>query len=326
MIENESPLILAVDDDPTNLLLLTKILTKSGYRAAQANSGAECLEYVSRTPPDLILLDIRMPQMDGFEVCRRLQDSDATADIPVMFLTAEGRSDENVSKGFGVGATDYITKPFSRVDVLARIQLVLKQRAVQESYKQLANKDPLTGLDNRRRLYERLAEVMSDSQRHGRPVAVVMIDLDHFKHVNDTYGHDFGDDVLVGFARLLQTQCRLEDEICRFGGEEFILVMSDTPLDSAESVVERLRQIWEQTIFETPEGHEIRLTASFGLAGSLPGEGPVQGDDLIKRADQAVYAAKAAGRNRWVRFDRIRADSSPHHTTQAAGVNGNGRR
>ncbi len=310
MPENDAALILAVDDDPTNLLLLSKILSKAGYRVAQANNGAECLDYVGTTIPDLILLDIRMPEMDGFEVCQRLKADDDTAGIPVMFLTAEGRSDENVTAGFGAGACDYITKPFGRADVLARIQLVLKQREVQESYKKLANKDPLTGLDNRRRLYERLVEMMSETHRHGRPLAVAMIDLDKFKRVNDAYGHDFGDHVLVEFARLMQIKSRLEDLPCRFGGEEFILVMPNTGFEEAVAVAERLRVSWSRTVFETPDGGRTSVTASFGIACALPDEGVVDGDDVIKRADEAMYAAKNSGRNRVVRADQMPPEST----------------
>lgn len=318
MPEHAAALILAVDDDPTNLLLLSKILSRAGYGVAQANSGAECLDYVSRTLPDLILLDIRMPEMDGFEVCQRLKADEATAGIPVMFLTAEGRSDENVTAGFGAGACDYITKPFGRADVLARIQLVLKQREMQESYKKLANKDPLTGLANRRRLYERLTEMMSEAHRHGRDLSLAMIDLDKFKGVNDAYGHDFGDHVLVEFARLMQAKCRLEDLPCRFGGEEFILAMPNSCLDEATSVAERLRISWSKTVFETPDGGRISVTASFGIACALPGEGPVDGDDVIKRADEALYAAKNSGRNRVVRADQMPAECTQPVTATAA--------
>ena len=300
-----APLILVVDDDPTNRLLLSKILSKSGYRVAEADCGAVGLAYLEDAIPDLILLNVRMPEMDGFEVCRRLKAVEATAEVPVIFITAEGRSDENVSEGFGAGACDYITKPFSRVDVLVRIQLTLKQRAVEETYKKLASKDPLTGLDNRRRLYERLAGVLSEATRRETLVSVAMIDLDKFKAVNDAHGHDLGDKVLKGFAELLQTHCRLEDVVCRFGGEEFLVVMPATESDGAFILAERLREKWEQTVFETPEGDQIRVTASFGLAISMPTEGPADGDDLIKRADQALYAAKEGGRNRIVRFEDL---------------------
>jgi len=296
---------LIVDDDPTNRLLLSKILSKNGFRVAEADCGAACLAYIEDAIPDLILLDVRMPEMDGFEVCRRLKAVEATAEVPVIFITAEGRSDENVSAGFGAGACDYITKPFSRVDVLARIQLTLKQRAVEETYKKLASKDPLTGLDNRRRLYERLTEVLSEATRREALVSAVMIDLDKFKDVNDAHGHDFGDKVLKRFAELLQTHCRLEDVVCRFGGEEFLVVMPGTEGDGALILAERLREGWEQTTFEVPDGDPIHVTASFGLSVSLPSEGPVDGDDLIKRADQALYAAKEGGRNRVVRFEDL---------------------
>ncbi len=301
--------ILVVDDDPTNILLLTRILTKSGYKVEKAQSGAECLEWVGRHSPDLILLDIRMPGMDGFEVCRRLKADAATARIPVMFLTAEGRSDENVSVGFGVGACDYITKPFSRIDVLARVQVVLRQQALQENYRQLAGQDPLTGLCNRRRAYERMVEVLSLATRHGEAVSVIMIDLDQFKSVNDSHGHAFGDEIIVRFARLLQTECRLEDVICRHGGDEFLLVLPNTSAEKATRLAERLGEIWAGKAVRAPDGRELHLTASFGIACSRLDEDTTDGQEIIQRADKAVYAAKKLGRNRVVRFDQIESDS-----------------
>lgn len=320
MITDEPPLILVVDDDPTNIMLLSHILKKSNYRVGQASSGRECLAYVEEAKPDLIILDIRMPEMDGFETCRRLKERPDVADVPVMFLTAEGRSDENVEAGFGAGAIDYITKPFSRADVLARIQLVLKQRQAEQTYRAMATKDPLTGLDNRRSLQERLNEMLSNATRHDRPLAVAMVDLDKFKSVNDTYGHDFGDQVLIGFAEMLRTKSRMEDVVCRFGGEEFVVAMPDTTLDTARSVAERLRIAWEQTTFQTPNGRDIHVTASFGVARAEQGEGPADMDSVLKRADIALYAAKHQGRNRVIVYDDTFQDADkPAHAATSAG-------
>jgi len=297
--------ILVVDDDPTNVLLLSKILTKEGHRVETARSGAECLELLQNELPDLILLDVRMPGMDGFEVCRRLKADTRTADIPVIFLTAEGRSDENVSAGFGAGACDYVTKPFSRVDVIARVQVPLRQRAVQRAYIQLAGQDPLTGLLNRRGASERMAEIFSYSSRHHEPVSIIMADLDKFKTLNDTFGHDFGDTVLIAFGELLQTDSRTEDVICRYGGEEFVIVLRNTDEDLAYSMADRFRCRWAEKVHKTSDGGIARVTASFGVASWQPGEGTPDWQDLLKRADMALYAAKNAGRNRVVRFGRI---------------------
>ncbi len=318
MTMDEPPLILVVDDDPTNIMLLSHILTKSGYRVGQAASGPEGLAYVEDTVPDLIILDIRMPEMDGFETCRRLKQNPDVADVPVMFLTAEGRSDENVEAGFGAGAIDYITKPFSRADVLARIQLVLKRRQAEQAYKAMATKDPLTSLDNRRSLQERLAEMLNEATRHDRPVSVVMIDLDKFKDVNDTYGHDFGDQVLIGFAQLLRAQCRMEDMTCRFGGEEFVVAMPNTTLETAQATAERLRIAWEHTAFQVPSGRDISVTASFGVTRAEPGEGPADMDSVFKRADVALYAAKHQGRNRVVVYDDTLSTSGSRQPAGAA--------
>ncbi len=319
VIDEEAPFILIVDDDPTNVHFLSHILTKSGYKVGKAASGDEALAFVEHTIPDLILLDVRMPEMDGFEVCRRLKTNDRTAGVPVMFLTAEGRNDENVSAGFGAGAIDYITKPFSRVDVLARIQLNIQQRDKEASYRKMANKDPLTELDNRRALDERLTTLLSEGRRHDRPVTVMMIDLDRFKDLNDSYGHDFGDQVLVGFAQLLRSQYRLEDVVCRFGGEEFVVVMSNTDLDKAVQAAERTRRALAQTAFRTPQDQQVHTTASFGLVCTHPGGGPWDRDDLLHRADEALYAAKRGGRNRLVRFDQMPTVSADASTAASTG-------
>jgi two-component system cell cycle response regulator len=309
--------ILIVDDDPTNVLLLSRILGKAGYVVEKAESGTACLEVARRHPPDLVLLDVRMPGMDGFEVCRRLKADERVADVPVIFLTAEGRSDENVSAGFNAGACDYITKPYTRVDVLARVQVSLKQHAKQEAYKQLAGQDPLTGLDNRRRAYERMTEIMSYASRQGEPVSVLMADLDNFKRANDTYGHDFGDTALVAFAQLLQSDSRLEDVVCRYGGEEFLLVLRNTSGDRAVALADRLRQSWANHELHAADGSAVHLTVSFGVACSRLSEDAVNCGDIIKRADVALYTAKKAGRNRVVMSGEVQADSARYVGTSA---------
>ena len=296
---NWRPRILVVDDDPTNLMLLERLLGRNGYDVVLASSGFEAIDAVKQATPDLILLDIRMPQMDGFETCRRLRSDLTTTETPILFLTAEGREDDNLAAGFEAGGNDYITKPFSKVDLLSRVRVNLEQVALRESYKQMALADTLTGLDNRRQLYARLLEVTAAARRHDWPLSVIMCDIDRFKSINDTYGHQFGDKVLRQFGRMLRAFLRTEDIAARYGGDEFTILLPNTDLSSAAVGGERIRKGWAEKVFEI-DGERRTFTASFGLT-CYTGQDPTpQGDDLIERADRALYMAKETGRNQVV--------------------------
>jgi len=289
--------ILVVDDVRVNAMMLRKLLEPE-WEVQTALSGPEALEYAGQTPsPDLILLDYRMPGMDGNEVCRRLKEREHTRDIPVIFITAM-EDWNNEAKMLELGAVDYITKPVRAPIMLARIrnhialrnalaELAVKNKALEE----LATRDRLTGLYNRRKLDEALEQEVLRAERYDRPLSLIIIDIDHFKNVNDTYGHPVGDTVLVETANRLTQTLRTSDIPGRWGGEEFLVICPETPLETAVVLAERLRGAYNDRDFEQVGS----LTASFGVAGHRRGASVKQ---IMQGADNALYKAKHAGRNR----------------------------
>jgi diguanylate cyclase (GGDEF)-like protein len=304
--------ILIVDDSVENRQLLLRTLGKTGYEVIEAGDGKEGLTRALEDLPDLILLDIVMPELDGYQVCEALKRVPGVADIPVIFLSAETEV-KNKIKGLELGGVDYITKPFNRGEVLARVRTQIKihqltkellqtnaelQKKNQELAEanavitQLIRTDALTGLANRRYFLEVLENIMSLARRHQTPLSLIMADLDHFKAINDTYGHAFGDQVLKGFGALLQQYSRREDLAARFGGEEFIVALPATDLSDALIFAKRIRLGLEEMKWDQIEG---KVTGSFGVSQFWAGDTQ---DSFIERVDQALYQAKAAGRNR----------------------------
>jgi len=289
--------VLIVDDLRTNALALAKIL-KPEWAVQTAFDGPTALQMASEKPaPDIILLDIKMPGMDGHEVCRRLKQSPETCDIPVIFITALNEQEEE-AYGLSLGAVDYIAKPVNEPIVTARVrnhialqqarnELTLKNKELE----QIAIRDKLTGLYNRRKLDESFEVEVSRAERYGRPLSVIMLDIDHFKAVNDTHGHPVGDTVLVETAERLLAALRTSDIPGRWGGEEFLIICPETPLDTAVQLANRLRHNYEMKAF--PEAG--RLTASFGVSAHHKG---LLAPDILLGADEALYRAKNGGRNR----------------------------
>ena len=242
--------------------------------------------------PDLVLLDVDMERSDGFHVCKRLKSDSATRDIPVVFLTSGSAMEQKV-QGLELGAVDYVTKPFAMPELRARVRAALRTKHLMDLLAKRALIDGLTGLANRASLEQRLAQELSLSRRTKRPLACVMVDVDHFKKVNDTYGHAFGDEVLRSVAQTLVSGCRTEDLIARYGGEEFALLLPNTNGVGAAELAERLRQ----AVASIPVTHgktPVTVTCSFGVS-----EWPRAVDpSLLEAADKALYQAKQAGRNR----------------------------
>jgi len=281
--------ILIVDDERDNIDVLKLFLMKKGFNVLTALNGPEALRICDEVLPELVILDVMMGGMDGFEVCQRLKSRPDTARIPIIFLSAKAEATEKV-KGFQAGGADYVTKPYSFQELEARIiSNLLKKRADDELYNRATN-DALTGVLNRGSLYDRLQRMSSEDG----PLSCVMLDIDHFKKINDTYGHATGDEVLRHVAKVLMASCRQVDAVGRYGGEEFVVAMSGTPLSVAKTVAERIRKAIAGSPVMTDKG-EIVVTASLGVALYSRRTGI---DDVVDRADKALYHSKQTGRNR----------------------------
>jgi two-component system, cell cycle response regulator len=284
--------ILIIDDSPDALAVAKARLAHEGHDILFAGGGKEGLEVVDRENPDLVLLDVDMPDMTGFEVCRRLKENAATCMTPVIFLSGSGGIDDKV-KGLDLGAVDFVTKPFDAFELRARVRAALRTKHLQDLLRKYALIDPLTELPNRRALDERLQQEWARLLRYGGHLSVIMADIDHFKKVNDVFGHPVGDEVLRQVAHLLAKGCREADMPTRYGGEEFVIVTPETPPAAAVDFADRLRMdIGSQPLHI--HGHTVDVTVSFGVAGN---EGQASPEGLVQAADEALYLAKSAGRN-----------------------------
>ena len=304
----QSGRILVVDDNLDNLEVLATRLRFRGYTVDTATSGEEALARVAEDPPDLILLDVMMPGLDGYEVARRIRADPNLPFIPIILVTARDSTQDKVA-GLDAGADDYLTKPINYPELEARVRAMLRikelQGELEEKNRELARlsiSDGLTGLYNHRHIQEVVHEEFERAKRTREPLSVVMFDLDHFKRVNDTYGHQVGDRVLQEMARILRSTAREIDKLGRYGGEEFIAVLPDTGIDDAVTFAERVRERVERHPFDVGRGQPIHLTVSAGVA-TYPHPAVYNPKTLIHRADQALYAAKNAGRNRVMRFE-----------------------
>ena len=315
----ERQTLLIVDDEPTNIQALARLMHED-YQVLVAGSGTKALEVAAgEVVPDLILLDIQMPDLDGFAVCRELKQDPRTSSIPVIFVTARDSADDEV-EGFRLGAVDYVSKPFHPELVRARVRTHLRLKQKTDLLEQLAMLDGLTDIPNRRYFEDELDRQWRRSQRDTTELSVIMMDIDNFKPYNDNYGHGAGDQCLQKVAQALQSAVgRPSDVIARYGGEEFVGLFPSTDRAGAVDVAENLRQAVEaiELTHEYSDAGPV-VTMSLGVAtydpnldasaeveatggtsatrgASAPGQDPLQ---LVKRADTALYQAKRAGKNR----------------------------
>jgi diguanylate cyclase (GGDEF)-like protein len=298
--------ILIVDDHEDNVELLRARLEARGYETLSATDGEQAVQMVESTLPDLVLLDVMMPRVDGIEAARRIKGNKELPFIPIIMQTALDSTADKV-EGLDAGADDYITKPINFAELEARVRTQLRVKALVEEVERqkqelerISRTDGLTALDNRRHLEERLEEMFEHARRLHEPLACVMVDLDHFKSVNDTHGHQAGDAVLQQLAAILRREAREIDRVGRYGGEEFMLLLPGAQIDSAVTFAERVRRAIEAHTF-TFDGGTLQRTGSFGVAG-WPHPRVVNADGLVKASDEALYVAKETGRNRVVRF------------------------
>ena len=289
--------LLLVDDQPVNIQALYQVFA-ADHQVLAATDGQKALEIALRQQPDLVLLDVIMPGMDGFEVCRRLKADPNTRDIPVIFLTASANP-ESEEQGLDAGAVDFIAKPFNPKIVKARVKTHITLKRQNDLLRHWVFIDGLTGISNRRHFDERLASEWGRSQRSGAPLSTLLIDVDHFKHFNDTLGHQHGDECLQQVAKALATGLhRPSDMVARYGGEEFVCLLPDTDEEGAIHLAEQLRQrVYNQTQPTVTGATWPAVTVSVGV-GVARLATMRHAADMLREADQNLYRAKESGRNR----------------------------
>ncbi len=292
----DRPRVLIVDDERININLLNALL-KADYKIMVATDGEQAIKAAATGKPELILLDIVMPGIDGYEVCRRLKSMAATQTIPIIFITAMGDV-ENETMGFALGAVDYISKPFNSAVVKARVGVHMKLKRNGDMLENLASMDTLTEVPNRRAFDQTRAQEWARSLRDGLPLSFAMIDVDMFKQYNDNYGHGAGDECLVRIARALNSCVqRPGDFLARYGGEEFAAILVNTQADGALRMAENFHAA--VAALQIPHAFSTaapQVSISIGIATAIPGPDLSQ-EGLSEAADKMLYLAKASGRN-----------------------------
>ncbi|MGH7469479.1 MAG: diguanylate cyclase [Longimicrobiales bacterium] len=302
--------ILVVDDNSDNVEIIATRLRFRGYEVLEATNGRKALERVKQDAPDLILLDVMLPDIDGYEISRRIKGDENLPFIPIILVTARDSTQDKVA-GLDAGADDYLTKPINFPELEARVRSMLRIKRLQDELEEkntelerLSISDGLTGLFNHRHIFGLLHEEFERANRTSERLTVAMFDLDHFKAVNDNYGHPAGDRVLEQFAEILRESAREIDRLGRYGGEEFVALLPDTGIEDGIVFVERVRREVARRPFMIGRDEPLSMTTSCGVA-TYPHELIHDPETLVRLADEALYAAKAAGRNRAMRFDEL---------------------
>lgn len=307
--------ILVIDDDPDSLSIIAEALRWDGYQVQTAISGHEGIDLIQRWNPDLILLDVNMPGMNGIDTLHGLRQKEQY--VSVMFISGN-TSTEHVIQGLDSGGDDYIPKPFDPLELLARVrtQLRIKDlndqlRSANDRLKELVDTDDLTGLYNMRSVYQRIESEIQRSRRFGRQVCIVMMDMDYFKTVNDGHDHLFGSFVLSEVGAIIRRSIRNIDLGARYGGDEFLMILTETNTEGAAKFCERLRNTIAGYRFKSGKD-EISLTCSIGFAITPAGDNQTDARGLVRTADHALYEAKRGGRNcvKFIEIQKI-ADTNP---------------
>ena len=295
--------VLVVQAEPSERAFQRSLFAEAGMSVVEACSGSEALDYLATDHPDLVVLGRMLPDMDGLDLLPRLKSSELDF-LPVLVASHRSETAERV-RGLQLGADDYISRPCDPAELLARARALLRTkqthdriRKLQLTLEQMVVSDPLTGLHNRRFLMDRLLQEMQRSDRHGEPLAFAMIDLDGFKTINDLYGHVLGDKVLRAVGNAISRSIRLSDIAARYGGDEFAVILPQTPPEGAMRVCERLLRAISEAGFQDDSGKVCRVTASLGLA-YYPADDVETPEDLVHSADGALCGAKRSGKNRY---------------------------
>ena len=300
--------VLLIEDSELDRRWLRANLASDELRILEVADGESGVRLCRETPPDLVLLDLGLAGQDGFETLRRLKDDSRTANVPVIVVSGPAAV-EDKARGLDLGAVDFVTKPYELLELQARIRVALRAKRLTEVLEMRAHLDGLTGLANRVALDDRMTTEWAAHRRGGGALAVWIADLDHFKAVNDDYGHAAGDAALRQVASVLRASVRVNDLAARYGGEEFMVICPDSSLAGAVATADRFRQRLAATPIVLESGQSVRLTISVGVA-STPEDAVASPTALIIKADAALYHAKALGRDRvFSRFDLTRAPS-----------------
>jgi diguanylate cyclase (GGDEF)-like protein len=297
--------ILVAEDDPKQADLIRIYLEREGHAVQVVADGRSALDRCRSRPPDLAILDVMMPKMDGYELARRVRANPLTRFIPIIIQTAARNDAQDLRRGAEVGALGYITDPLDIDLLLARVRTLLDFKGYLDTCEEAAFTDHLTGLANRRRFERQLEREVGRTLRYGRPFCLLLLDIDHFKQVNDTHGHEAGDEAIRRLAKSLQAGTRGIDLAARIGGEEFAVLLTETSFEGGVEVAERLRQAVKQEEIPTV-GH---ITASFGVS-EFPACAQT-GRELLTAADAAMYEAKRQGRDRVARAICAQAEPNP---------------
>ena len=286
--------ILIVEDNKKDIEFLQTTLEKAEYAIIHAPDGKTAFDLLEKNLPDIIILDLLLPDMDGFDICKRLRSEDRFLSIPILFLTSSINLD-NKLLGLQLGASDFLDKSCDERELLLRIKNMLRYKRQYDEMVRLSVVDSLTHVYNRRYFQHRLMDEFERGRRYDREFCCVIVDVDNFKNINDTFGHPVGDDVLRHVAAILRRNIRAADVLCRYGGDEFGLLLPETNFPGAFVTAERVRSIVEKTNFSKTDD-PAKVTLSFGISSLVEG-GALGMDELVTQADVALYQAKRGGRN-----------------------------
>lgn len=293
---NDNTRILVIDDAKDILALLEFELSEENYQVLTAESAAAGLAILNKRSVDLILLDIVMPEMSGLEALAKIKSDDELKDIPVIMLSASEQS-EDIVAALDLGAADFVSKPYIYQVLTARIRTSLRLQHKTRALQSMALTDFLTKINNRRQFYALAKAALSKNKKEQDSLSIAVMDIDHFKQINDTYGHDIGDQVLIGFSKFLASFFREYDIVGRVGGEEFCVCLPGTGLEKGFHACERFRQEFENhptSVLVDERDYQLNVRVSIGISEAIPNS---ELDLLIKQADKALYTAKNNGRN-----------------------------